>query len=249
MPQESTQRVSVLVEETSPRSTIPLASSRMVGTPDPNANPKNGSTNIGTSPAMAVEEVDTHDVSTTKTTRQESSSTDAVTPTIEKEVVDVVEGGPSGSTQPQDMATPMTPLPQVDYSYGTYTTPRSAAYYGAYSMTPEPASPATHGAVYEVASFLQQQQQHGGLYPNSPFLSATASPTRSGLAHGVIPPASPLFPRVNSADSTQAPPPPVLPYMVSPAHHQHATTYNPTTAAEETAGWTIPPNERYVMRL
>lgn len=222
----------------------------MIGTPDAvatSSSSKNGSP-IEDPHAAAAEEP--HD--DTAEIICEGPSTDAITPTIEKEVVNVVEDGGGGGGPPiqkqkqHDIATPMTPLPQVDsYTYGTYTTPRSG-YYGVYNMTPEPASPATHPAVYDVTSFLQQhQQQQGGLYPsNSPFLTsnaATLSPSRSGIAHGVIPPPSPLFPRVNSAESAQGPPP-VLPYM-SPQHQ--ANGYNP--AAEQQEGWNaMPSNERYV---
>ena len=97
-------------------------------------------------------------------------------------------------------------------------------------VTPEPPSPAGPGAaVYDVGSFFQQHgafQQH-----NSPFVPGTPSSPRRTAAMGGIPPASPLFPRVNTAAGAAglvptgsgidqrimgAPPSPSVPYLSPP---------------------------------
>jgi hypothetical protein len=109
---------------------------------------------------------------------------------------------------------PPAPTQSFAHPYGYHTahlTPQPASgYYHNVSyqtqqMTPEPPSPA--GAVYDMGSFFHQQaafaplnspfgasgQYHGGLQP-------PLSPTRTFSSGSmVIPPASPLFPRVSSA--------------------------------------------------
>jgi hypothetical protein len=239
-------------------------------------------------------------------------SMDAVTPTIEKEIISAGGDGINKASSSANAAvvatkgagvtrglasnglmqmtnntntsrdsvatTPMTPLTHsIDYSYASYpnVTPRSG-YYGAYSMTPEPASPATHPSVYDVTSFLQQHQ-HGGFHPgSSSFLagngnggsnnnnnnnSTALSPTRNhmlptSLAHGgMIPPPSPLFPRINSTTDSNGVPPPVLPYMspqLSAAANATSAAYNQGYAAAandeawNAAAAAAAANDRYV---
>mmetsp|Transcript_5525 Transcript_5525/g.8735 ORF Transcript_5525/g.8735 Transcript_5525/m.8735 type:complete len:614 (-) Transcript_5525:52-1893(-) len=107
-------------------------------------------------------------------------------------------------------ASPQVQAQPYQQVYLPHLTPQAGGgyyLYGNHQVTPEPPSPATPG--YDVASFLQQQAALG-VHPGNPFGTggqygampqAPLSPSRSGMSGGLIPPASPLFPRVatNSA--------------------------------------------------
>jgi len=133
---------------------------------------------------------------------------------------------------------PPTPSPQEYPSYlqaavyPNLTPQQGSGYYHGYAQTPEPASPSTQPAVYDVNSFFQHPTQAGAFHPasataGSTFLgvsaagggSVTLSPARGpmptvGIATsmGSIPP-SPLFPRVSSGAGLDAQRAPNLPYM------------------------------------
>ena len=85
----------------------------------------------------------------------------------------------------------------------------------------EPPSPGINmgGAVYDTGSFFQTSAAAaaGGPFHSSAFGAAGSntplSPPRPSAMMGVIPPASPLFPRVTMMDPGQHPPSPNLPYM------------------------------------
>ena len=97
---------------------------------------------------------------------------------------------------------------------------------GYYVGGPEPPSPGIGmgGAVYDTGSFFQTS---AGPFHSSAFGAAGSntplSPPRPSAMVGVIPPASPLFPRVTMMDQGQHPPSPNLPYMSTtlPGIYQH----------------------------
>jgi len=101
-------------------------------------------------------------------------------------------------------ASPQVQAQPYHQTYLPHLTPQAGgAYYlyGNHQVTPEPPSPATPG--YDVTSFLQQQAALA-VHPGNPFGTAgqygaipqaPLSPSRSGISGGLIPPASPLFPR------------------------------------------------------
>jgi len=154
---------------------------------------------------------------------------------------------------------PASPQVQVQPYHQTYLphlTPQAGgAYYlyGNHQVTPEPPSPAAPG--YDVTSFLQQQAALA-LHPGNPFGTAgqygaipqaPLSPSRSGMSGGLIPPASPLFPRAatnnpvgmsgsfehhNQLDSSviqriqgQTPASPSVPYMSASLANGFGTVY------------------------
>lgn len=113
--------------------------------------------------------------------------------------------------------------------------PRSGYYHGyAPQHTPEPASPAAQPLAYDVNAFFQHQTQAGAFHlataAGNSFLGVHAaggansgvplSPARGPMQPvviatpmGSIPPASPLFPRVNSGPGLDSHRAPNLPYM------------------------------------
>jgi hypothetical protein len=122
--------------------------------------------------------------------------------------------------------------------YPSHLTPAATGYYAGYpqsQVTPEPPSPGVAGAVvgtYDASFFQQAGAFHTSAFggPNTPL-----SPPRATANMGIVPPASPLFPRATSGvagsavgltgglDGQQqalpngaAPPSPSLPYMASP---------------------------------
>jgi hypothetical protein len=156
-----------------------------------------------------------------------------------------------------------TPVPQAGYP--THLTPGTGGYYqGQYQhlhVTPEPTTPSQGPVgVYDVGSFFQQ---HGAFNTthNNPFPNTPLSPPRGNM--GSIPPASPLFPRVNNGSTVPlvpgangleqqnrgAPPSPNLPYISSMYQQSyplmnHANLHS-STSPEEVTGW----GERYVHAL
>ena len=157
-------------------------------------------------------------------------------------------GPPKGRRQPQyresERATPTTPLP-YEYSYTSYSsvTPQQQrtayGYTAGYPLqTPEPASPATHGPIYDVNSFLQPM---GAFHTGSNFL-AGASPSRMTP----IPPPSPLFPRASTTGSVESGQPPVLPYM-SPhlGSNGVAPAYNVSYPSPRQDSWNGNNGDRY----
>jgi hypothetical protein len=83
--------------------------------------------------------------------------------------------------------------------YPAHLTPQPGQgyYYQQSQITPEPPSPAGPGAVvYDVGSFFQQPAAFAP--HNSPFVPQTPLSPRRTAGMGGIPPASPLFPRVNT---------------------------------------------------
>lgn len=89
------------------------------------------------------------------------------------------------------------------HAYLPHLTPQQGGgyyLYGGSQVTPEPPSPATPG--YDVNSFLQQQAALGGVHPGNPFAQAgqyggiSQTPHSPNRTSGLIPPPSPLFPRV-----------------------------------------------------
>lgn len=151
----------------------------------------------------------------------------------------------NGSKGPHDApASPQVHTQQYQQGYAPQLTPQpGAGYYflGNHQVTPEPPSPATPG--YDVNSFLQHQAAALGVHHGNPFGSGQyggipqppLSPSRVGMTGGLIPPASPLFPRAagnpvgsfdqqNQLDSSvfqriqgQTPASPSMPYMASPS--------------------------------
>lgn len=143
----------------------------------------------------------------------------------------------------QHMEGGLSPTPQMQANsylqgYPAHLTPQQPGqgYYplGYQSqVTPEPPSPAGHGAhVYDVGSFFQQP----AAFHNSPFVPQTPLSPRRTAAMAGIPPASPLFPRVSATTGATglmptgtgieqrimeghrggAPPSPSVPYLSSP---------------------------------
>lgn len=126
-----------------------------------------------------------------------------------------------------------TPVPQAGPGfpgYPSHLTPQPmSGYYQGYGgnlqVTPEPPSPGGGGhpianaGVYDTGSFFQQ---HGAFAPShtSPFggpnVQQLSPPRGATNMVGSIPPASPLFPRVNSANGHGPPSPNNLPYMSPP---------------------------------
>jgi len=156
-------------------------------------------------------------------------------------------GEQKGAAEDVGLLSP-TPQPQL-YGYPAHLTP--GGYYG------EPPSPARPGAnVYDVGSFFQQPY-------SSPFVPGTPSSPRGRNVAG-IPPASPLFPRVNTAAGPAgfvpgasgmdqrlmgAPPSPSVPYLTPPLgpnsmyHGYPANTVGGhSDSPEDIAAW----GERYV---
>jgi hypothetical protein len=162
-----------------------------------------------------------------------------------------------------------TPDPQAGSNlpgYPSHLTPGAGGYYQQgyqhLHVTPEPPSPSGGPAgVYDVGSFFQQ---HGAFANtrNNPFPNTPLSPPR-GTNMGSIPPASPLFPRVNSGSAVPmipgangleqqnrgAPPSPNLPYISSMYQQSYPImnhgNLHSSTSPEEVSGW----GERYVNAL
>lgn len=130
----------------------------------------------------------------------------------------------------------LSPMPQQSmnpqiHGYASNFTPLNSGYYAYAQSTPEPPSPATQGGavgVYDVGSFMQQAYSSPFGGPNTPLSPPRATTT---VNMGGVPPASPLFPRVNNGlgqqpgvmDSTNGqhqvgptPSSPNLPYMTAP---------------------------------
>lgn len=121
------------------------------------------------------------------------------------ESTEIKEGDPGDCP-----ASPQVQAQPYQQAYLPHLTPQAGGgyyLYGNHQVTPEPPSPVTPG--YDVTSFLQQQAALG-VHPGNPFgtagqygamSQAPLSPSRSGMSGGLIPPASPLFPRAatNSA--------------------------------------------------
>lgn len=159
-----------------------------------------------------------------------------------------------------------TPQMQANYlGYPAHLTPQGGQGYYQYTqsqVTPEPPSPAGHGAtVYDVGSFFQQP---AAFAPHSPFVPQTPlSPRRAGAMAGGIPPASPLFPRVSTATGGTgiipggsgldqriieghrggAPPSPSVPYLTPPLgpnsmYHSYPNNgLGATDSPEDISGW------------
>ena len=194
--------------------------------------------------------------------------------TSPKEASDTIDGT-NGNTNPtpkdsnkgvsatKESGSPI-PVPQAAASLPGYPSqltpqPMSAGYYQGYGhhMTPEPPSPGGNHPVvtaraYETGSFFQQ---HGAFNApqNSPFggPNTPLSPPRgtNQTMGGPIPPASPLFPRVNNGSAGLEGPPasPNLPYMSSGMYQQSYPIVNHANSGssgsqDEANGW----GDRYV---
>jgi len=155
-------------------------------------------------------------------------------------------------------------IPGYPSHIATPQTGSAAAYYLGYSqsqVTPEPPSPATQAnatIAYDGLSFFQQP---GAFAPHSSSFvgpSTPLSPPRATTTMGVIPPASPLFPRITAAGPASAtalgleamprqagaPPSPNLPYMSPPFGSAMYQPYpggpQPSNGSDEGSSW----NER-----
>lgn len=176
--------------------------------------------------------------------------------------------GKVAPTKVDDRDSSQTPVPQAGSNlpgYPSHLTPGAGGYYQQgyqhLHVTPEPPSPAGGPVgVYDVGSFFQQ---HGSFANsrNNPFPNTPLSPPRGNM--GSIPPASPLFPRVNSGAAVPmipgangleqqhhgAPPSPNLPYISSMYQQSYPLmnhgNLHSSTSPEEVTGW----GERYVHAL
>ena len=139
--------------------------------------------------------------------------------------------------------------------------PGQGYYYQQSQITPEPPSPAGPGAtVYDVGSFFQQPVAFAA--HNSPFVPQTPLSPRRTAGMGGIPPASPLFPRVNTSGATGlmpagagieqrimeghragAPPSPSVPYLSPPlGPNSIYQSYGSESPEDISAAW----GDRYV---
>jgi len=115
------------------------------------------------------------------------------------------EAKEGGNKDDKAMEGGLSPTPHSQYlqGYPAHLTPQPGqGYYNVgyqqSQVTPEPPSPAGPGpTVYDMGSFFQQPAAFAP--HNSPFVPQTPlSPRRTAAMAAGIPPASPLFPRVNS---------------------------------------------------
>ena len=179
------------------------------------------------------------------TTKQESSESPE-----NKATTNTDDGDKKGAESPQPQASS-----QLQGGYPSHLTPQSAAgYYFGYAAQsiqepPSPGGPGTNSVPYDVGSFFQQPGTGAFAPHNSPFQGPNTplSPPRpTATMAAMVPPASPLFPRMNSSGSERAgaaPPSPSLPYMSPPltgVYHQAAYPANSqsSNSPEEASAWT-----------
>lgn len=196
-------------QETSPRSTILVASAPMTTVLAASMN--------GSKMASGVASSDGTLPTPSKDKDTVSSNDDLTTTSVSKgKGVDGPELSRKGDLETVHDSTPQTPIPH-EYSfrhYANHTPQQATGYYLGYAphqqhMIPEPVSPGQpHNAMYEGLSFFQPHSFHPAPAGSSflavqsgvgnPPLSPLRGPTSTVTMTGLIPPASPLFPRMSS---------------------------------------------------
>lgn len=231
--------------ETSPRSTILSGGSHMT-------------TNVAVMNEKNVgSDVNNETKATTPAGNAKGHQADPASPEIKASPADDRKGGLKDSGDGRVSPNSQAASTGQTVAYPPYLTPQpGVGYYQGYpqsQVTPEPPSPAapiTATVAYDTASFFQQ---HGAFAPfgaNTPL-----SPPRASGTMGIVPPASPLFPRVTSAggltglDASSrgvgAPPSPNLPYMstqLGSSMYQHygvvtGAASQSSDSAEDASAW------------